>query len=261
MSQVRAAAVAGTFYPKERRVLTDQIQAFINSANIQGPMPKAIICPHAGYIYSGPIAAYAYKLITQGKEQIKKVVLLGPAHRVPFKGIALSSADSFSTPLGKIPLDKSSLQSIAELPQVSYLDDAHTLEHSLEVQLPFLQMCLNEFSLVPALVGDANPQEVAEVLEILWGDSETLIVISSDLSHYQDYRTAQQRDEQTSLAIQSKNFQDINYEDACGCNPINGLLWLAKKQNLQIDILEQRNSGDTAGSRDRVVGYGAYAIH
>lgn len=258
---VRTPAVAGTFYPENKQELRDQIQAYLNSAYVQGPMPKAIICPHAGYIYSGPTAAHAYKLIAQGKNQIKRVVLLGPAHRLPFKGIALSEAQQFQTPLGHIPIDLKGIEQLEQLSQVKVLEEAHALEHSLEVQLPFLQMCLDDFSLVPALVGNATAQEVGEVLDTVWGKAETLIVISSDLSHYQDYNSAQARDKKTSQAIKELNLDAIDYEDACGCNPIKGLLWIAKKYDLALDTLDLRNSGDTAGSRDRVVGYGAYACH
>ncbi|HLE93658.1 MAG TPA: AmmeMemoRadiSam system protein B, partial [Sulfuricaulis sp.] len=190
--------------------------------------------------------------------RITRVVLLGPAHRVGFHGLALSSADYFLTPLGRVPVDQEAVEKISRLPQVHEMDAAHAQEHSLEVHLPFLQEVLGEFNLVPLAVGDAEPGEVAEVLELLWGGSETLIVISSDLSHYHDYKTAQKLDRATSQAIEQLRPEDIQYDHACGRNPVNGLLHMARKRGLKAKTVDLRNSGDTAGTQDRVVGYGAY---
>ena len=182
-------------------------------------------------------------------------------HRVPFRGLAASSASQFATPLGLIPLDTEEINTLVNLPQVQILDDAHLYEHSLEVHLPFLQTVLDEFTLIPLVVGDTDPDEVAQVLEHFINDEHTLIVISSDLSHYLDYHTAQQRDRATSQAIEQLKPEDIGYEDACGRNPVKGLLRLAKQLHLKAEIVDLRNSGDTAGPRDQVVGYGAYIIH
>ena len=263
---IRPAAVAGMFYPSDATELRETIARYLNKVN-QGIAPadktmvKAIIVPHAGYIYSGPIAASAYAHILPRREKIRRVILLGPSHRVPVSGIAASHAAEFQTPLGNIPLDLESIDKIVSLPQVTYMDIAHQMEHSLEVHLPFLQIVLNDFTLVPLVVGEASAEEVAEVLELLWGGEETLIVISSDLSHYHNYFEAQQLDERTSIAIESLEPEKIHYEDACGRTPVNGLLKIAKKFGARISTVDLRNSGDTAGDKDRVVGYGAYILN
>ncbi len=255
---VRNPAVAGMFYPAEPVRLRATVEQYLHSAERSGSVPKAIVAPHAGYVYSGPIAASAYARLVRAADIIKRVVLLGPAHRVPFQGLALPSCQSFMTPLGPVPVDQEAVAKIAQLPQVLMMDDAHVAEHSLEVQLPFLQVVLSEFALVPLAVGEASPVEVGEVLECLWGGAETLIVISSDLSHYYDYETARRMDSTTSQAIEQLRPEDIKYEQACGRIPINGLLHVARKRGLIAKTIDLRNSGDTAGSRDQVVGYGAY---
>ena len=260
MTSVRNPAVAGTFYPADARELHAMVSAYLNSAKASGPPPKAIIAPHAGYIYSGPVAATAYAYLAEARGTIKRVVLLGPAHRVAFAGLAASSAEAFATPLGTIPVDKPAMAKILTLPQVQVLDEAHAFEHSLEVHLPFLQEVLGDFTLVPLAVGEATPAEVGEVLEVLWDGSETLIVISSDLSHYYDYETASKLDLATSRAIEELRPQDIHYEHACGRNPVNGLLWVARRRGMHARTVDLRNSGDTAGPRDQVVGYGAYVF-
>lgn len=257
----RMPAVAGMFYPAESHELRQMINGFLDQVQADGAPPKAIIAPHAGYIYSGPVAASAYARLRLAREVIERVVLLGPSHRLAFSGLAASSMDYFVTPLGKISLDRRAIQSVLPLPQVSLLDQAHTREHSLEVHLPFLQLTLGEFKLVPLVVGEAGPLEVAEVLGKLWGGEETLIVISSDLSHYHDYQTARKLDQQTSQAIEALRPEDIHYEQACGRNPLNGLLYLARQLGLKAETIDLRNSGDTAGGKDQVVGYGAYVFH
>lgn len=260
MTSVRNPAVAGLFYPDDPRELQAMVTGFLGAVAAAGAVPKAIIAPHAGYIYSGPIAASAYARIRPARGRITRVVLLGPAHRVGFHGLALSSADCFQTPLGRITVDQEAVKKISRLPQVQVMDAAHAQEHSLEVHLPFLQEALGEFSLVPLVVGDAEPGEVAEVLDTLWGGPETLIVISSDLSHYHDYKTAQRLDRATSQAIEQLRPEAIEYDHACGRNPVNGLLQVARKRGLKARTIDLRNSGDTAGSHDRVVGYGAYVF-
>ncbi|NCA68973.1 MAG: AmmeMemoRadiSam system protein B [Sphingobacteriia bacterium] len=261
MLTIRRPAVAGLFYPDDPRELKRLVDGYLEAARSDESPPKALIAPHAGYVYSGPVAAIAYATLARARATIRRVVLLGPAHRVAFHGLAASSADCFETPLGRVELDRAAIKEVLRLPQVRLLDDAHVLEHSLEVQLPFLQEALARFSLVPLVVGDATANQVAEVLDLLWGGPETLIVISSDLSHYHSYALAQRLDAATSVAIESLRPQDIGYEQACGCNPLNGLLALAKRRGLQAETLDLRNSGDTAGSHDRVVGYGAYVFH
>jgi len=259
--QIREPAVAGLFYPDEPLLLQQQIDSLLAQDTPVGTVPKALIVPHAGYIYSGPVAASAYLQLVPLREQIQRVVLLGPAHRVAFTGLAASSAEYFATPLGMVRVDQQAMDAILGLPQVRVLDEAHREEHSLEVQLPFLQTVLGrDFGLIPLVVGDAEADEVAQVIELLWGGPETLFLISSDLSHYHDYDTAQRLDIATSHAIEQLNPQAIDYGQACGRNPVNGLLLAARHHRLHATTLDQRNSGDTAGSRDRVVGYGAYAF-
>ncbi len=260
MSKVRTPAVAGLFYPDDPRELRNMIEAFLAHAKSQPPVPKALIAPHAGYVYSGPVAASAYAQLQPVKDRIERVVLLGPSHRVPFLGVALSDAEAFNTPLGDIAIDREAVDSIRTLSQVQVLEAAHAMEHSLEVHLPFLQLVLPEFKLVPLVVGDATPEQVAEVIERLWGGEETLIVISSDLSHYHDYETAKRLDRETSERIASLAQPDIEPEQACGCRPVNGLIQAARKHDLHASILDLRNSGDTAGPKNQVVGYGAYVI-
>lgn len=262
MQGIRTPAVAGIFYPAQAIELSAQIQGFLHEVKVSNaPPPKAMIAPHAGYVYSGAIAASAYARLLAARARIRRVVLLGPSHRVGFRGMALSNMNAFATPLGAVPLDTAALALIGELPGVGVLERAHATEHSLEVHVPFLQQVLDNFQLVPLVVGDARPEEVGAVLEALWGEAETLIVISSDLSHYQDYQTAQALDRTTSDAIERLCFEDIGYEQACGRNPVNGLLWVAQRKGLRGVTIDLRNSGDTAGSRDQVVGYGAYVFN
>lgn len=262
MSMIRQPAVAGLFYPAEPQALrreVDGLLAAVPAANAEPP--KAVIVPHAGYPYSGPIAAVAYARFRPFKDHIRRVVVLGPSHRLMFHGLALPNATEFSTPLGTVRVDQGAVAEIKVLPQVQVMDRAHDTEHSLEVQLPFLQRVLDEFTLVPLAVGEAGPEEVAAVLEILWGGEETLIVISSDLSHYHDYLTARRIDMATTARIEALQYESVGYEDACGRDPINGLLYLARRRGLKATTLDLRNSGDTSGDRRRVVGYGAYAFH
>lgn len=260
MSGIRPAAVAGMFYTGDPAQLQAEVQSMLAEASITVPAPKAIIVPHAGHIYSGPIAASAFAQLIPAKDKIHRVVLLGPCHRVALSGLATSSADFFETPLGLIPIDREFSDKLVQLPQVQEFDRTHEQEHSLEVQLPFLQEILNDFSLLPLVVGDASSTEVHEVLEAVWGGDETLIVISSDLSHYHDYSTAQTMDAATCKAIENLDADHIYYEQACGRNPVLGLLLSARKHHLKVTTLDLRNSGDTAGSKDKVVGYGAWAF-
>ena len=273
---IRQTAVAGMFYPDNPGELQTTIDHYLREAKASRKAvhsqrdtqkdqqeiqtPKALIVPHAGYIYSGPVAASAYARLEASRDIIRRVILLGPSHRVAFTGMAVSSADYFATPLGSIPIDKQAIHEIVSLTQVQLIDQAHSQEHSLEVQLPFLQRVLDDFTLVPIVVGDADPESVGTVLETLWGGPETVIVISSDLSHYHSYVTAQQMDRRTSNAIESMHPDDIHYDDACGRNPVNGLLVAAKKHGLHAKTVDLRNSGDTAGPKDQVVGYGAYVF-
>lgn len=261
MSTLRTPAVAGQFYPGDAVTLSSQIRAFLGEAGERvADAPKAIIAPHAGYIYSGPVAAHAYAHLTPLKDTIRRVVLLGPCHRVPVNGMALSSAEAFTTPLGRVDVDHSLDETLLTLPGVQVYDDTHTHEHSLEVHIPFLQTVLGTFLLLPIVVGQAAPQDVAAVLEQAWGGSETLIVVSTDLSHYLAYDAAQAIDRETCTAIEHLDPAAITDSQACGRMPLKGLLALAKDKGMNIRTLDLRNSGDTAGPRDRVVGYGAWAL-
>ena len=221
--------------------------------------PKALICPHAGYIYSGAIAASAYGLLRPYAATIRRVILLGPCHRVGVRGLAVPGVQGFATPLGTVVLDQQAISAALKLPQVIRHDGAHAAEHSLEVQLPFLQQVLGSFSLVPCAVGFATADEVAEVLEMLWGGPETLIVVSSDLSHYQSYADAQKCDQHTADNIEHLRLL-VDSEQACGSIPINGLITMAQRRGLQPQLLDLRNSGDTAGDKSRVVGYASFAF-
>lgn len=261
MSSSRPAAVAGLFYPSNARDLVTEIASFMADANAATgeKLPKALIVPHAGYVYSGAVAASAYALLQPLRKTIRRVVLLGPTHRVAVRGLAISAADSFATPLGEVRLDHAAIDAALQLPQVVVSDAAHAQEHSLEVQLPFLQSVFEDFALVPFAVGDASPSEVAEVLELLWGGEETLIVISSDLSHYQPYGAARTLDSATVSTILHLD-SVASHEQACGATPINGLLLAARQHQLTPKLLDLRNSGDTAGDKSRVVGYAAIAF-
>jgi len=262
MGLVRPAAVAGMFYPGDRRELAASVQYYLSQAEIEtdAAVPKAIIAPHAGYVYSGPVAATAYARLKPARGVIRRVVLAGPCHRVPVRGLAVSGADAFATPLGDVPLDRQAIDRILHLPQVETFDATHAQEHSLEVHLPFLQSILDDFVLVPLVVGQAGADEVAEVLESLWGGSETLIVISSDLSHYLDYDSAQKIDGDTCRAIENLDSSGLGRDHACGRVPVGGLLALAKRKGLEVATVDLRNSGDTAGDKARVVGYGSWVF-
>ncbi len=259
MPTIRPPCVAGMFYSADPQVLkttVDELLTHATSADISAP--KAIIAPHAGYIYSGPIAATIYKTLLPHRDTIKRVILIGPAHRVPFHGVATTQIDLFATPLGTVPIDIAACRDITNIPDVHIFEHAFDNEHSLEVQIPFLQAVLSSFTLVPCVVGDANPRTVTDIIKYLWGGSETLIVISSDLSHYYDYDTAKTLDEATSQAILNLNPADIHDNQACGRLPVKGLLLAAADLKLKPSLLDLRNSGDTAGDKSRVVGYGAY---
>ena len=259
MPNIRPPAVSGLFYPGDRSVLAHDVRAMLATAHPSELNPKALIVPHAGYVYSGPIAASAYAALKHVAPHIRRVVLLGPTHRVAVRGLALPGTDAFATPLGTVQVDAAAAKTIAHLPQVVVSPQAHAQEHSLEVQLPFLQAVLPDFKLLPLAVGIATAEEVAEVLELLWGGNETLIVISSDLSHYLPYDTAKRVDGTTAQSVLDLT-QEVSHEQACGATPINGLLLVARHRHLTPHLLDLRNSGDTAGPRDGVVGYAAFAF-
>ena len=255
----RPAAVAGSFYPGNPATLKHGIEAMLAGAEAAEATPKALIVPHAGYIYSGPTAANAYVALKKSAAVIRHVVMFGPAHRVWVPGLAATSADWFETPLGKVAVDRHAIEKVMHLHHVEILDEAHAQEHSLEVQLPFLQTVLDDFAFAPFVVGGATPTEVADVMDALWGGPETLFVVSSDLSHYLPYADAQRVDRATADSVLQRRPLS-RHEQACGATPINGLLEVARRRNLHPTLLDLRNSGDTAGDRERVVGYAAFAF-
>lgn len=259
----RPAAVAGQFYPAARDELVRDVSELLDHTPAAPPAPgwpKALIVPHAGYIYSGPVAARAFALLGPARGTVRRVVLLGPAHRVAVRGIALPGVEAFDTPLGRLGIDAAAVRALTALPQIVQSAEVHRQEHALEVQLPFIQQVLGEVVLVPLVVGDATAEEVAAVLELLWGGDETLILISSDLSHYQAYDEARRIDGLTVKAILA-SAAGISHRQACGATPIAGLLLAAKQRGIAPELLDLRNSGDTAGGKSRVVGYAAFAFH
>ena len=259
MNAIRSPAVAGAFYPADESELIASVDAMLDSVNDDGSVPKVIIAPHAGHNYSGSIAARAYSRLKKADPPIRQVILLGPSHRLGFSGIAVPTSTAYMTPLGEIPIDSAAIRKVLTLGNTGFLDEAHAHEHSLEVHLPFLQRVLASFSLVPLVIGDARKEEVAAVLNELWGGPETLIVISTDLSHFHPYAKAREIDAKTSAKILALDASLVG-EEACGCRPLNGLLHLLKNKKLKVEQLAVKNSGDTAGTKDKVVGYGAYVV-
>jgi MEMO1 family protein len=263
MNSVRPAAVAGMFYPGEARALAAELDDLLGDAGDPVPRlgyPKALVVPHAGYIYSGGVAARAYEELAAARGSVRRVVLLGPTHRVAVKGLAAPSAEAFATPLGSVRIDREAIALARALPQVVVNDAAHALEHSLEVQLPFLQKVLGEFLLAPFAVGIASVAQVAEVIERLWGGPDTLIVVSTDLSHYHSYEQARAIDRATIARI-AAFATDLDHEEACGATPLNGLLFTSRNRNLSLKLLSACNSGDTAGGKGRVVGYSSFGLY
>jgi len=263
---IRNAAVAGSFYPSDKGQLHADVSRMLTNNNfreqtdIVPSQPKALILPHAGYVYSGPIAALGYGLLDEIKNKINRVVILGPSHRVAFRGIALPKSDYFSTPLGQIAVDQKASEELSSFSCVFQSEEAHQYEHSLEVHLPFLQVQLESFKIIPLVVGDASPSQVANVIRTYIDMDDVLVIVSTDLSHFLDYHQAQKTDRQTSDLICNK-FSEINGQQACGSRPLNGILVLAKEQELRVEELAVCNSGDTAGDKSRVVGYGAYVVY
>lgn len=256
----RTPAVAGIFYPGEAPALLRTVTELLNRASAREIRPVAIVAPHAGFTYSGPIAASAYAALHPIAADIRHVLLLGPSHRVSFEGAAVPSVALFSSPLGQVPLNRSAMDLLRRLPFISERDDAHDREHSLEVQLPFLQVVLHNFTLTPVSVGTIAPANAAEIIRPFLGRPNTLVVISTDLSHYHDYAAARALDGTTAKAILQLAFERIHSQDACGCHGLNGMLFLARELGMMAVPLDVRNSGDTAGDHARVVGYGAFAF-
>lgn len=257
LQPIRPPAVAGTFYPASPQKLDALVQGFLAEAPAgAGSQPKALVVPHAGLVYSGPIAATAYATLLPFAHGISRVILVGPAHRAYVEGLASPGAQALRTPLGDVVVDLAALESV---PDVTVDAMAHAAEHSLEVQLPFLQSVLPHAKIVPLVVGRASAEEVGRVLEALWGGPETLVIISSDLSHYLPYGEGRAVDRRTAERIVALD-TTIHPEEACGCAGVNGLLWVARRKGLRGRLLDLRSSGDTAGPRGEVVGYGAFAF-
>lgn len=260
--RIRPPAVAGLFYPDHADALASTVRDLLAGAPASaGPRPRALIVPHAGYIYSGAAAAAAYARLRSWRDDIEKVLVLGPPHRVPVRGVALSGASAFATPLGALSLAVDDRDRLLAAPDVSIDDAAHAPEHSIEVQLPFLKAVLGAVELLPMLVGESAPARVAQLLAPYWDEDGALIVISTDLSHFLDYNAARLRDSETDASIMGLDAARIGPEQACGCRALNGLLYLAAQRKSGIERLALCNSGDTAGDQRRVVGYAAYALH
>lgn len=258
---VRMPAVAGLFYPDDSDDCRRSVDSLLHDVLVpETPCPKALVVPHAGYIYSGSVAAVAYKKLIQHRHHFSRVVLLGPSHRVAFRGIAMPEVKSFRTPLGDVKLDVDEMQKLKQFHGVVVSQDAHRHEHCVEVQLPFLQQVLQNFSLVPLVVGDTSTACIAAIMEYFWQQPQTLIVVSSDLSHYLDYENACRVDRDTVELIEQLR-PVLHGEQACGCNVLNGLLQHAATVDAQVECVELQNSGDTAGNRERVVGYGAFLVY
>ena len=265
MTVIRKPAVSGSFYPAQRDALERQLALLLseagNASHAEDPTPKAIIAPHAGYAYSGPVAARAFTRLAAARGRISRVVLIGPSHHVAFRGLAVDASDAWETPSGTVTLDTQAIARLRQLPMVGHLDAAHQREHALEVHVPFLQHVLGDFRLVPIVAGDAPPDAVAALFDAVWGGGETLIVVSTDLSHYLDYAACRSLDARTADAIERFDDSAIGSAEACGQVPTRGLLRVARQRGMAIERLDLRNSGDTAGPRDRVVGYGAWALY
>ena len=259
--KVRAPAVAGLFYENEASGLREHIRSLLSQVSDEPhAYPRALIVPHAGYIYSGQTAAHAYARLQHHERPVKRVALFGPAHRVYLKGMAVPSVDAFATPLGQVALDRDGIESLGELPGVSVSDEAHRNEHSLEVQLPFLQTVLEDFTLVPVVVGECEPGSVAAAMDRLWADPDTLLVVSTDLSHFHPYEQARQLDTATCERLLNRE-HSLSGEEACGARALNGLMRTVHGRSLDMELIDMCNSGDTAGGTDRVVGYGAFSLH
>jgi len=260
MIRIREAVVAGSFYPADPGELQSTVRRLLDAAPVdKGPAPKAMVVPHAGYEWSGAVAAMAYARLQDYRRRYRRVVLLGPGHCVAFRGLAASGADAWRTPLGDVPLDRASTDTLQH-PSVRQIDAAHRPEHSLEVQLPFLQCVLESFTLVPLVVGDVDSEDVADVIEQLWGGQETLVVVSSDLSHYLRYAAACDLDGRTCRSIESLDASRISHAAACGATPLRGLLIAGRRRGLRALTVGLCNSGDVSGDRQRVVGYGAWLL-
>lgn len=253
--------VAGMFYPADKDELKEMIEDFLKTAKVGKQLTRAIIAPHAGYVYSGPIAASAYLSLYSSKNEIKNVIILSPSHHYSFEGVAIHSAESFSTPLGELEVTQILKEKIKVLPFVHEYDQAFEQEHALEVHLPFIQHILPLAKILPLVVGHSRPEDIEKIFELFWNDSSNAFVVSTDLSHFLPYMNAQKIDGLTSKQIENLLYQDLHHEQCCGYYPLRGLLKFAKEHKLKITNIDLRNSADTAGDKGRVVGYGSFIVH
>lgn len=261
MHATRPAAVSGSFYPAEASALQQQVDQLLKAHAVHADgRPIALIVPHAGYQYSGAIAAQAFQQLRPWCDDIHRVLLIGPAHRAPVVGAALSSAGYFHTPLGDVVLDSQGIRELEKLPGFAIRDDAHAHEHALEVQLPFLQTVLDDFHLVPVLVGQASPELLHPMLERYWGAPHTLIVLSTDLSHFLSEEKAHHLDQRTRAAIEALDGERIGEEQACGRYPLRALMDVARHHHAHIQTLAMGTSADAGADAGRVVGYGAWLL-
>ncbi|MEY3220641.1 MAG: hypothetical protein RIT27_1998 [Pseudomonadota bacterium] len=258
---IRKPILAGFFYPDEPLFLIHTIEELLKEIPPTDISPKALIVPHASYEYAGKIMATAYASLLKKHFQIKNVVLLGISHHTSFRGIAVTSKTAYLTPLGQIPVEESTVMKLLQYPQIIMFDEAHIKEHCLELQLPFLQVILQSFSLIPLVVGDISSNNISEVLKILWGNQETLVIVTSNLSYYHHYNTAQQLDQMNATLIETLRWQDLKHDQTCSSPLMGGLLQVAQQKALTAKTFAICNSGDTIGTKDRVVGYGAFGFY
>ncbi|MDH5654459.1 MAG: AmmeMemoRadiSam system protein B [Spirochaetia bacterium] len=258
METVRESAVAGSFYPDEKKHLADLVDSYLSGEDKKNPLPEAIIVPHAGYMYSGAVAGKGYTSIKQ--LDIKNILIIGPAHRVYVNGLAIPDCDAFVTPLGKISVNKELYPELVKLPFISINDEAHKDEHCIEVQLPFLQRLFTSFQIIPVLAGNADEEQIQTLFDLTSGKID-LIIVSSDLSHYNSYETAKNLDRNAANSIEALDPFSLESEQACGSRPIKGLLLYAKRAGLKVKTLVLQNSGDVSGSRSSVVGYGSFIFY
>lgn len=259
--RIREPSVAGMFYPEKRLVLMQEVKQFLQN-NQPAIKPKALIVPHAGYQYSGQVAGNVYQYLKPYQNKFKKVLLIGPAHRKAFHGIGVLQDDFYNTPIGALKIEREIIEKLVDkFERVNYQDLAFNGEHCLEVQFPFLQLVLNQVSIIPTLVSHCDTERVSELIKYFWEEEETLIIISSDLSHFLDYESCSKKDFLTSQNIVSMKGENLQHDDACGQLGIAGLLQVVKEKGFNISEVSRCNSGDVTGEMSRVVGYGGYLIY
>ncbi len=257
---IKECDVAGQFYPKERAQLIEMIENFSSSEREIIYKPKAIIVPHAGFIYSGDIAAKAYKALIPLVDNYKKIILLSPAHRKSVTGVAYHNARKFACPIGDIPVNAELLSILKTNDSVYNDDEAFNFEHGLETHFPFISYIFRDISFLPLIVGNIDTQKLSDIFNLFWQADDILFIISSDLSHFHNYEICKTLDHETTQHIINLNYEKINHDAACGYYPLCGALKLAKDNNQKCYLLSLKNSGDSIGDKDSVVGYGSFII-